>query len=199
MSDAALRRSVSVRITSLLAVVALTLAGPLSPSLPGQPADPPNSFTLQERQKLEFQASELFQAGYQAYQQGDLVVAVAKTRESLRIRESLYPKANCPEGHPDLAEALNAMGFLLEAQGSYDEARGYYERALAMCRSLYPKTRYPQGHPELARSLNSLGAMLEAQGLYGEARGYYERALAMRESLYPKTRYAQGHPKLPPA
>ena len=91
------------------------------------------------------------------------------------MRQSLYPKDRYPQGHPDLAQSLNALGFLLQAQGSYGEARGYFERALAMDQSLYPKDRYPQGHPDLATSLNNLGFLLQAQGSYGEARGYYER------------------------
>ena len=110
--------------------------------------------------------------------------------------EALYPKDRYPQGHPDLATSLNNLGTLLQAQGAYGEARGYYERALAMQQALYPKDRYPHGHPELATSLNNLGALLQAQGSYGEARGYYERALAMHEALYPKDRYPQGHPEL---
>ncbi len=112
------------------------------------------------------------------------------------MNQSLYPKDHYPHGHPDLAKSLNNLGSLLLALGSYGDARGYHERALAMCESLYPKDSYPHGHPNLALSLNNLGSVLQAQGSYGEARGYFERALAMRESLYPKDRYPQGHPDL---
>jgi hypothetical protein len=129
MRDAAPRRSVPVRLTSLLAVVALTLAGPFSRSLPGQAADSPIQLTPQERQKLEAQASELYQAGVQAYQQGDLVKAVARSRESLQIRESLYPQALYPQGHPALAGSLNSLGALLQAQGSYGEPAFFSVRA----------------------------------------------------------------------
>ena len=170
--------------------------GPLSPSLPGQAADPPKPLTPAGAPEARSPGFGAVQAGFQAYQQGDLVKAVAKIKESLQIREQLYPKDRYPEGHPDLADSLNAMGFLLQAQGSYGEARGYYERALAMRQALYPKDRYPQGHPDLATSLNNLGVLLQAQGSYGKARGYYERALAMNQSLYPKDRYPQGHPDL---
>ena len=75
---------------------------------------------------------------------------------------------------------------LLKAQGAYGEARGYYERALAMCQALYPKERYPHGHPDLAESLDNLGYLLEAQGAYGDARGYYEQALAMLRGPLPQ-------------
>jgi CHAT domain-containing protein/Tfp pilus assembly protein PilF len=175
-------------------VFALTLGG--SCSLPDPTADPPQSLTTQEEQRLEAQAAQLLQAGKQAYQEADLVTAVAKTRESLQIHEQLYPKDRYPQGHPDLARTLAWMGGLLEEQGSYGEAREYFERSLAMTESLYPKERYPQGHPDLAASLNNLGGLLLAQGSYGEARGYYERALAMDQLLYPKEHYPQSHPSL---
>ena len=74
--------------------------------------------------------------------------------------EALYPKDRYPLGHPHLANSLNSLGSLLEAQGTYGEARGYLERALAMNEALYPKDRFPQGHPGLATSLNNLGALL---------------------------------------
>jgi CHAT domain-containing protein/tetratricopeptide (TPR) repeat protein len=183
-----------VRLTSLLAALALALGGP--PSLPGQAVYPPEPLASWQRQALEARAAQLFQAGSQAYQQGDLVNAFAKLGESLQIRKRLYPKDRYPQGHPDLARGMGTLGNLLWAQGSYAEARGYCERALAMFQSLYPKERYPQGHPDLARGLGNLGLLLEAQGSYGEARGYYERALAMFQSLYPRERYPQGHPDL---
>jgi CHAT domain-containing protein len=75
------------------------------------------------------------------------------------------------------------MGALLEAQGSYGEARVYYERALSMRESLYPKDRYPQGHPDLAYGLNKLGALLQTQGSYGEAAVFFRRGTDMQHAL----------------
>jgi CHAT domain-containing protein/tetratricopeptide (TPR) repeat protein len=183
-----------LRLTSVLAVLTLTLGYPSS--LPGQAADPPKTIEDQERQRLEARASRLDQTGMRAYEQGDFMNAVSEFKESLQIREKLYPRERYPEGHAALAEGLNAMGFLFHAQGSYGEARGYYERALAMCQSLYPKARYPQGHPDVATSLSNVGLLLKAQGANGEAREYCGRALAMNQSLYQKARYPQGHSDL---
>ena len=64
--------------------------------------------------------------------------------------QSLYPEERFPQGQPDLAVALNNLGRVLLDQDSYDEARRYCERSLAMREKLYPKGAYPQGHPELA-------------------------------------------------
>ena len=49
----------SVRLILLLAAIVLTLAGPLSTSLPGQAADQANQLNPQERQELEDRALEL--------------------------------------------------------------------------------------------------------------------------------------------
>jgi CHAT domain-containing protein len=112
------------------------------------------------------------------------------------MSQSLYPRDRYPQGHRDLAISLSHLGSLLQYQGSYEEARRYFERALEMSQSLYPRDRYPQGHPDLAAGLNNLGSLLFAQGSYDEARGYLERALEMRQSLYPKDLYPQGHSDL---
>jgi tetratricopeptide (TPR) repeat protein len=188
------RRSILLRVTFLLAMLAVALDG--SPSLLAQAAATSKQLGAQERKKLETQASALIQAGLRASQKGDLMTALAKTRESLQIREQLYPKEDYPEGQTEVADSLHAMGFLLRAQGSYGEARGYHERALGMYELLYPKDRYPEGHTYLARSLSAMGSLLCDQCSYGESQGYFQRALAMPESLYPRDRYPQGHPDL---
>jgi CHAT domain-containing protein len=181
------------RIRLIVFLVAVGLSSAFAPLLPGQQSGQAEPLTSQQRQQLETQASELFQAGFQALQRGDLVKAVAGTKGSLQIRERLYSANRFPKGNPALADSLNMLGFLLYAQGSYGEARGYFERALKMRESLYPRAEYPRGQPDLAGSLSNLGFVLYAQGSYGEARGYYERALKMRESLYPRDEYPRGH------
>ena len=111
----------------------------------------------------------MFQGGLRAYQQGDLTSAIAKTRESLEIREKLYLGAQYHQGHPEVAVALNNLGIFLGHQGLRGQARECLERALAMRGLLYPKERYPWGHPDLAASLNNLGGLL--QGPRIERRG----------------------------
>jgi CHAT domain-containing protein/tetratricopeptide (TPR) repeat protein len=157
-------------------------------------ADPPARLTPEQRKELERQAAESFNAGVQHYQRGQVGPALEKTRQALLVRERLYPQSEFPQGHPELAEALNAMGVLIQALGNYGGARGYLQRALAMNEAIYPKERYPRGHPDVARGLNNLGILLQNQGDYGGARGYYQRALVMNEALYPKERYPQRHP-----
>jgi CHAT domain-containing protein/Tfp pilus assembly protein PilF len=112
------------------------------------------------------------------------------------MHQQLYPKERYPQGHPDLARNLNNLGVLLQAQGEYAKALGYYRQALDMYQQLYPKERYPQGHPDLTTSLSNLGLLLQAQGEYGQALDYLRQALQMDQQLYPKERYPQGHPLL---
>ncbi len=80
------------------------------------------------------------------------------------MTQALYPQARNPQGRPELATTLNNLGALLWKQGAYGEARGYFERALAMNQALYPKERYPRGHPDLAINLNNLGGLFNARG-----------------------------------
>ena len=106
------------------------------------------------------------------------------------MNQALYPKERYPRGHPRLVASLSNVGNLLQAQGAYGEARGYFDRSLAIAQALYPKDQHPTGHPFLARSLNNLGAILQAQGEYGEAQEYYERALRWSR---PSTRRSSIH------
>ncbi len=66
--------------------------------------------------------SQLYQRGAIWHRRGEDPTGVS------RLFERLYPKSDFPKGHPDLATSLNNLGFLLQAQGAYGEARGYYER-----------------------------------------------------------------------
>ena len=122
---------------------------------------------------------------------GRLEQAQSHLEEALAMNARLYPREKYPEGHSELANSLNNMGFLLQARRLYPQAQGYLERALAMKERLYGPDKYPKGHLQLAVSLNNLGALLWAQGSFPQALGYYKRALAMLENLYP-----DGHPDL---
>jgi CHAT domain-containing protein len=99
------------------------------------------------------------------------------------MRQALYPKERYPQGHPDLAQSLNNLGYLHLAQGDYAKALPLFERALAMRERLYPEARYPQGHPDLALSLNNLGSLHWTQGDYGKARPLFERGLDLYEGF----------------
>jgi CHAT domain-containing protein/tetratricopeptide (TPR) repeat protein len=194
MRDPAASRVLPGRAFASLAFLVLLTPVLFSPA--GRADDPPERLTTEQRQELQRQALELYNASKQAHERGDLTTAVEKARQLLRIMERLYPKDRYPQGHSDLAAGLNNLGMLLRDRREYGEARGYYQRALAIYEAVYTRDRFPRGHSDLANSLHNLGYLLHVQGNYGEARGYYRRALAMREALYPSDRYPQGHSRL---
>jgi CHAT domain-containing protein/Tfp pilus assembly protein PilF len=152
--------------------------------------------TPQERQQLEAQAKERNQRAEKFYDEGKLPEALEEAQQLLRIVQRLYPESKYRDGHPDLAESLIILGFMLEKMGRYEPALGYDVQALAMCRRLYPGSRYPDGHFRLAVSLQNLGGLLNAMGRPEAALVYDERALAMCRQLYPVAQYPDGHPGL---
>ena len=90
MRDPAPRRIPLGRAFAFLALLILVFPG--SPLPARQAADPPERLTPEQRQELERQAVELYKAGYQSYQRGDLGTAVEKTRQSLRLRGTSLPQ-----------------------------------------------------------------------------------------------------------
>ena len=129
------------------------------------------------------------QLGHLHVQRDDLDAADEAWRKVLRIQTALYP-----QGHPDLATSLNNLGALLECQGEYDTARGYFQQALAICQQLYSDDQHPQVRADLPVRLRKLGFLLESEGEYGAARGFSEQARVMRSGRYLEEQYGQGHP-----
>jgi hypothetical protein len=125
-----------------LGVAALTAQEPKPPLL------------TPEEQKLAAEATRLDRAALPLCLQGRSAEAVATLRQSLEIRQKLYPKAKYPDGHPDLALSLSNMGLVLLWSGSAEKALPFFEQALAMWRRLYPDAQltvyhYPERIPAL--------------------------------------------------
>ena len=108
-----------LRLTCFVIPFVVALVGRV---LRGQTADPPRPLGQEESQRLEARAAELYQAGFQTYEQGDLAKSVTEFAQSLRTFEEIYPKEKFPQGHPDLANTLDAMGHSLLSEGSYLQA-----------------------------------------------------------------------------
>jgi CHAT domain-containing protein/tetratricopeptide (TPR) repeat protein len=180
----------------LVALVAVPLAWTNGPPAEAQGAQEEPKAGPTEREKLGQQARERNERALQLYEAGKIADALALFRSNLALWQRLYPSREYPQGHPDLANSLHNLGFLLQAAGQLEAARSYHEQALAMRQQLFPARQYPHGHPDLATSLHELGSNRHAAGQVESARHYYERALAMRQQLYPISRYPQGHPDL---
>ena len=115
----------------------------------------------------------LSRGGSYVWGRGSFKQAESFYRDALAIRE----KTLDPE-HPDTAENLNHLGFLLQLQGDLTGARPLFERALA----IHEKVLGPE-HPDTARSFNNFALLLQAQGDLAGARPLFERALAIREKV----------------
>src|SRR5262249_33939681 len=112
------------------------------------------------------EADQLNQRVEELHAHGKYSEAMGPARQALTIREAVLGGP-----HPDLAQSLNNLAAVFDAQGDDRVAQGYYQRALEIYQALYPKERYPQGHPVLATSLNNVGMLLKEQGNLGAARG----------------------------
>jgi len=105
------------------------------------------------------------------YRAGRISEAVPLAQRALAMRErALGPT------HVDVAESLNNLAVLYDAQGRYAEAEPLYRRSLAIRES-----RLGPDHNDVGESLNNLADNYRAQGRYAEAEPLFRRALAVRE------------------
>jgi len=81
--------------------------------------------------------------------------------------------------HPDVAAALNLLGWILRQSGDLAAADSVLREAVAVGRAAFGA----EGDPRLARALNDLGVVLEARGEYDDAAEAYRESLEMRRRL----------------
>jgi tetratricopeptide (TPR) repeat protein/transcriptional regulator with XRE-family HTH domain len=90
------------------------------------------------------------------------------------IRESQHGTS-----HPDVANALNNVGWALRELGRPAEAQSPIERAI----QIWENTR-GSSHPDVANALNNLGHALRNQGRPLEAKPLFERARRIDETTH---------------
>ena len=139
--------------------------------------------TKEERATLEAEVQRVNAEGMKLYQAARFPDAEKMFRQILELRRKLYPPSQFPDGHPDLAESLNNLAFLLQAQGQLTQAETLYRDALAMHQKLYPPDRFPQGHLNLVAGLNNLAELLQAKGQLTQAEPLGRDALSMSRRL----------------
>jgi len=104
-----------------------------------------------------------------AKERKDYKSAVALMRESLRIRERIYP-----ENHPDRIMGVSNLAEILVLAGERQEARGYLQAALdSQERTLGPDDW------QVASILHSLGELERQEGQLNRARALLERSIAI--------------------
>jgi tetratricopeptide (TPR) repeat protein len=132
----------------------------------------------EQRQKLA-ESDRLNREHNALYLAGKYGEASTLARRELALRKEVLGRR-----HRDIAQSLNNLAYLLQAQGDYAAARPLYEQALAIC-----KEALGERHPETATTLNNLAALLRSQGDYAGARPLHEQALAIRKEVL-----GQRHP-----
>ena len=105
---------------------------------------------------------------------GDLNGAIPLMRKAVSMERALYPN----EPHPDLAEVINDMGYLLDEHGDLDESEKFYRESLAMYQRLLGDK-----HPFVATALENVALILQDKGDLGGAETLYLQSLHMRGEL----------------
>jgi tetratricopeptide (TPR) repeat protein len=77
--------------------------------------------------------------------------------------------------HPNTASTLGNLGVVLEAQGEFEQARQYYERALRIRRKALAAD-----HPQILESLSYLAHLAANQGDFSSAEALYQQVLDAR-------------------
>jgi tetratricopeptide (TPR) repeat protein len=167
-------------------VLGLTSLAGLAAAAADEPA--PKKLTPEERKEFETRWRELLLAGIKHAQVGKKADAAATLEKALAAARRLYPAAEYPNGHEDLATTLMVLAHALAEQGKHEDAERLCREGLKMLRQLFPQ----KDHPLLAMTLNELGDALQAREKYAEAEPFFRDALAMRRRLHPR----QDHPLL---
>ena len=83
------------------------------------------------------------------------------------------------DAHPDIAQSLNALAFVLKNEGKLAESEAVRRKALAMQQTLLGKDS-----PELAQTLSNLGQVLIAENKLAEAEPFLRTSYAMRRKAF---------------
>ncbi len=115
----------------------------------------------------------LLRAGYYCHERAQDKEASTLLEQSLKIFEDIYGYK-----HRFVADCLNNLALVYEAQDKYKEAESLFQRALAIDEVLEEK-QY-----EITSTLNNLANLYQKQGRYPEAETLFLKALASDEQRY---------------
>ncbi len=125
-----------------------------------------------EETRLLEEANHLNQRVLQLYEDGRYQEAMPLARRALEIRETTLG-----ESHSLVAENLNNLAGLYQAQGNYNAAEPLFLRSLEIL-----ETALGESHPLIAGSLNNLAELYRDQGNYDAAEPLYRRSLEIWEA-----------------
>jgi hypothetical protein len=113
------------------------------------------------------------------FDKGELANSEATYRQALAMKRELLG-----EMHPDVANTLNNIAFVLDSRGDTKGALATEREALHIYRQIYSGD-----HPEVAAVTNRIGFWLTITGDYPEAERHLQEGLAMRQRLF-----GENHP-----
>lgn len=119
-------------------------------------------------------ATNLYNLGTTALQNGELNKAADSFREALAIHQELAPLSL------ELARDLNGLGDISEQRGEAQTAQEFYERALAILRTVAPDG------DDFTHSLYGLGRVMADREDWDKAGPYLLQALDIRQKLKPE-------------
>ncbi len=114
-------------------------------------------------------------------------VAIEHLNQALIIYRQTFGESS---SHPCIANTLNHLGIVYQAQGDTARAIKFKEESLAMRHIVYAST---PNHPSIANTLINLGNAYQAQGDTARAIKFYEDSLAMYRIVYAST---PNHPSI---
>lgn len=118
-------------------------------------------------------ADSLSDVYFSLYSEGAYGEALEKADEQLRLRKEVYAG-----DHPDIAQSMNNIGFLLAVLEKFNRAESMYSKALEMDRRMLGEM-----HPDVATDYNNLGGLLHNTGHLDKADSLYRKALDIYKRL----------------
>lgn len=117
---------------------------------------------------------------------GQFAVAMRSFRKAQARLEAVFG-----DGHPQTAAIYENIASAYSAQGRYDQALDFYDRALKASANVGAR------HPKRATLWSNIGYAYSHKGMYPEALNFYEKALAVRRDVlgeqHPSTASSYGN------
>jgi len=99
--------------------------------------------------------------------------------DALTAARELYPKAEFPDGHTNLAAGLFNLAAVYRFQGRLADAGLLFQEALDI-----RKRVFKNDHPDTATNMSLLADVYKAQKRLADAEPHFKDALAMRRRLF---------------
>ncbi|CAF1311807.1 unnamed protein product [Adineta steineri] len=108
---------------------------------------------------------------------GNLLLRIGQFNKAEELYNVLLEQAS---NEDEKALYYNQLGSVKDAQGDYEKAIWYYEKALEI-----RQETLPPNHPDFAQSYNNIGMVYGEMGEYPKALSFYEKSLEIQQKTLP--------------